>query len=602
MVIMASALTFPLHLLITFLSLAINAETVLQSYTHDGTLSAAQSPYLVVSDVTFGANVLVTIELGVQITFVGDASITIKGSLNCGCSDLSILDDTVKGLADESSSIHITTSSTNSSSGFIIDHSSADSFEEYEDDALSIQFCNTLFQGTGTAITSLHDQFSPYSVYNAEFKQLHHALDHRGKSVINYVHDSLFHDVDHVLSEGAVIFDHCAFIGFESFSADTELAENIAVRDSEISNPDGICINAHSVAILYDNTISGCSHGIWVEEGASIRNNVITDCSVSAITAHHIEDELIISYNAFSENSGSHIVLQHVMEDAAVTIKHNEFYHEPDGPMNSSIAIVSDDGATSNPMELSSSEFAEDVLIEIAFNNFHDRDSVDWFVTVHDDHTNDSSSSLSMIDLNDNWWSGLLSVEMVRNSIDTDNLCAVDLCRVNQVPMERESNIFDEEEEIANIPQCSWTMTSTAVDSLLSVDCTAFTDYFCDDHAYSMSSTKPEDNTVIAADSEEGLSLRSFVVLTAAATMAVMVLCTLCVCWEYRSVHRLNKQKSPSPSPEHAAEGMFFGTTYPPNRCNFDFVVDQITYVLAVNHMRTQQRRPRIRGQSMPPL
>merc|ERR1719295_2270530 len=92
------------------------------------------------------------------------------------------------------------------------------------------------------------------------------------------------------------------------------------------------------------------------------------------------------------------------------------------------------------------------------------------------DYDIDSLSDLYFIDLNDNWWYGLVEVDTVRNTIDVADVCSMDLVRVNQEPMDMDSDIFDEEEEAAKMLHCSWAM----------VDCLNFTDYVCDENAMSL--------------------------------------------------------------------------------------------------------------------
>jgi len=573
-----------LSFLIALLPSVFTAYTILHSEENDSILDASHSPYYVTSDIYFAA--LLTIEQGVQIIIIDDSSITIQGSLNCGCSDLTgIIDTSVQGLSDQSSFIHITASSINrnssTSSGFIIDHSPPgsdyyddDDDDDNDDEGRSILFCNTLFEGTESAILSLNDQTTSYTAYNCEFRDLYHAIDHQSDSVINYIHDSYFHEVDYIVSEGSMIFDHCAFVGFHAFSGDTAVAQNIAIRDSNISNSNGdtlnntleggICVNVHSVAILYNNVISGCSNGIWVVEGASIRSNIITDCSDAAIVAMDINDELEISYNSFSRNIESHILLQNVMEDAAVTIQYNEFYHGIDDLMTSSIVIENQEIDSIDKYDNeTSSDSVQSVIIDIGFNNFYDREHVDWFVTVDEDESDDNGDGTDIMDdvidldlnLNDNWWSGLID-DSVFGAIDVEDVCRINLVRVNQEPVNTENgggidinhDDDDDEDEGGNVDlvQCSWNM----------VDCFNFTDYICDDNALSMSSTQVLRASSSTTESDDEYSLRSLVVLTVAATFVIMTLCIVCVAFEYRSEHHLKRKKAMKTEHQQHAAGV----------------------------------------------
>eukprot|EP01084_Bolivina_argentea_P007122 13408_1 len=97
-----------MHPLLVFLLFGINllkSQIILPSNVADTTLTVANSPYIVNNYITFSGHV--TIENGVQIQLFGDKFISVVGSLNCGCNDLSILNNNTKGLSNNITYIHI---------------------------------------------------------------------------------------------------------------------------------------------------------------------------------------------------------------------------------------------------------------------------------------------------------------------------------------------------------------------------------------------------------------------------------------------------------------------------------------------------------------
>ncbi len=259
------------------------------------------------------------IENGVQfqIIFIGQNCITLIGSLNCGCSNAFILNNNTESLSNHSSYIH-----------FIGNESAPMAWCIFINQALNtnptVQFCNTLFENVQNSIVSTANQYSPYTVYNCEFKNVHNAIKH-SNSITNTICNSYFHDmnsiyeVKNLLFTGGVIFDHCLFHSFGKFSYDTAKSVNIAIRNSEIYGDGGqVCLNIDSITgdskyAIYNNIISNCKDGIEIlSVDISVRNNTTTNCSRYGIYAYNTLGEFDIKYNLFGNNGLYDIVVNNI--------------------------------------------------------------------------------------------------------------------------------------------------------------------------------------------------------------------------------------------------------------------------------------------------
>jgi len=324
---------------------SIHSETILQSYTEgEHWLRAAESPYVVTSNVAFHAKANVVIENGVKIIFVDNNCITVFGSLNSGCTDTASslttgittnsstsAYDHVAGLSDPTHFVHLVgNASLPTSVGIFINQKDAiPSSSSSSSSPPRVQFCNTLFENTQSGIRT-SEQYRPLTADHCEFRSLNNAIEHSAEGVVNVITHSYFHGINHVKSNdhGPLVMEHCLFERFRQFgefefAGQSAPAHHIAVRHSEI-NGHGvpICLDVASVTgvpelALYDNHIHHCQDGIRVSSLATdgrvpIRNNTISDCSRHGVYALDTTAALEISSNHFVGNLDVDIKLESV--------------------------------------------------------------------------------------------------------------------------------------------------------------------------------------------------------------------------------------------------------------------------------------------------
>eukprot|EP01083_Nonionella_stella_P190214 704550_1 len=286
----------------------IASETILSSHSTNYTLRLASSPYIVNSFVTFSSSAHIVIENGVQIILIGDAFISVFGSLNCGCSAHNTVNHTRVGLSNDLLFVHIFgNESMPTSTGIFINQQSASRSH--------IQFCNTLFDSIQNGIVTTSNQYTPYTVRNCEFRYMNHAI-HHSTNMINFVFNSYFHHINNVKSAGGIVYDTCLFDSFGKFSFNTRKAINISIRNSQIYG-DGvqICLNIYSAMQIHNNIISDCIDGIEIWNALSITNNTITNCTRYGVSAQHItqtNQPLQLKHNTFEHNRVSDIYLHDI--------------------------------------------------------------------------------------------------------------------------------------------------------------------------------------------------------------------------------------------------------------------------------------------------
>eukprot|EP01084_Bolivina_argentea_P007124 13413_1 len=392
-----------MHPLLVFLLFGINllkSQIILPSNVADTTLTVANSPYIVNNYITFSGHV--TIENGVQIILTGSYSISIHGSLNCGCNDLSILNNNTKGLSNNITYIHFIDNTPAPapapepmSWGLFINQANTDP-------PPNIQFCNTVFENMITGIITTNVQYAPYTIHNCEFKTVNVAIKH-STDTTNKIYDSYFHGLNsvyeaydnNIIGTGGVIFDNCLFDTFGRFSHDTTKSVNIAIRNSEIYG-DGLraCLNIDSITgdskyAIYNNIISNCKDGIELLSAAvSVRNNTITNCSRYGINAYNTTGYFDISYNSFGNNGIYDIMVNNIQN---VEIMDNIF--TPNYNQNATIYAVDIDYIT-----ITNSQFIslnhDNILLFNYVDNIH--------ITNNNFIGNDNKYGTIMVNMSDN--------------------------------------------------------------------------------------------------------------------------------------------------------------------------------------------------------
>ena len=296
--------------------------TILHSLSSDTTLTAAASPYIVNSYLTFGADAEITIENGVTIIFSDAYFITIWGSLNCGCTGDFVANRQSAGLSNNESFVHLVGDQAHPTSiGLYLNHQSP---------SFNVQFCNTKFDSIQNGVLTMETQKVPYTVTNCEFTHLNYALFHKATSIVNEVYDSYFHDINDINHRGNVIFDRCLMKSYGEFSETVGGAHSVSISNSMLYGDGGAesCINIKSGAV-YSNTIIDCQYGIEVWGPVAIRNNAISNSvqyAIRVIDTGNLEDSsaVIIEGNDFGQNANAlyDIILDNV---SSIEITENTF-------------------------------------------------------------------------------------------------------------------------------------------------------------------------------------------------------------------------------------------------------------------------------------
>eukprot|EP01083_Nonionella_stella_P022786 63008_1 len=264
-------------------------------YLDDAHLSVTQSPYYVVGDVWISAGVTISADNGVEIIYLSDSTITVRGTFNF-C-DFNITNNTNHGLHDTTTY------------GYI--HSDPSLFRDgmITFDTGYGHFCNVLFSGLDRAITVGIDGPTPYSVEvdHCEFIDVNIAF--WGPPNVNVNGDfvlfsyTYFHDLHRVTMFASPTLEHCLIERFGLFDE----AKNLILRHNTIiGDVNGlVCINTLIDGLVEYNEFINCSVAIRNELHSSIiRYNMFLNNSVAIDFASndYSSTEDTVQYNNFIGN------------------------------------------------------------------------------------------------------------------------------------------------------------------------------------------------------------------------------------------------------------------------------------------------------------
>eukprot|EP01083_Nonionella_stella_P257494 881332_1 len=172
-------------------------------YVADTSWTASESPYYVVNDIVISDGVTITVENGVEIIFMDDYTIHVRGTFDFCNVDTSITTDRGLYLATKG---YIHADSSLVRQGSIAFDSGTNG---------KGLFCNVLFENLNIAINTDRDGLaSPYvvTVDNCEFSDIFRVFD--GESFVGDVSlftDSYFHNIDEVAYQSQATFQNCLF-------------------------------------------------------------------------------------------------------------------------------------------------------------------------------------------------------------------------------------------------------------------------------------------------------------------------------------------------------------------------------------------------------
>eukprot|EP01083_Nonionella_stella_P055462 146314_1 len=274
-----------------------------QSYTENTTLSSANSPYYVVSDIVIYPNTTLSIDNGVAIVFFEDYTIDVQGSIDA-CNAFDSGYDGIIGLANTNEYIHIYSNNSTAPNGRVsvsVMHGRMPGFAT---------FCNAKFEGMYYAVSDR------YSIYNSEFIHMEYATYDTSAAVISTITRSSFENVENVNYGVGVIYDACNFKLFNQFFSYSS-ASSIAMRNNHIYGDSSIntyCIRfttytGDASQAMYNNVIDSCGYGIYVvyasqgnaANGLIIQNNTITNCTAYGMSVQNYRTQ--IRYNTFMDNA-----------------------------------------------------------------------------------------------------------------------------------------------------------------------------------------------------------------------------------------------------------------------------------------------------------
>eukprot|EP01084_Bolivina_argentea_P024069 44915_1 len=261
-------------------------------YISSTSLMLSQSPYYVINDVVISDGVTITIENGVEIIFMADYTIYVRGTFNF-CHNIDTSSDKTRGLSDLTTYGYIHGDSSLIRKGSIAFDSDTNG------EGL---FCNILFENLNIAInTNRNGLTSPYiaTVDNCEFNNIYRVFD--GNSFVgdtSLFTDSYFHNIDEVAYGSAAIFDNCLFDNF------------------------GAIISAYGYYFTFtNNTINGDgTQNCFVISRSIIEYNVIDNCNIAITTNMYYNT---IQYNTISNHNTAIIMGQKSNDDKDLIIYNN---------------------------------------------------------------------------------------------------------------------------------------------------------------------------------------------------------------------------------------------------------------------------------------
>ena len=253
------------------------------------TLKKNKSPYYVTSNVVIQSNATVNIENGVEIIFVGDYTITVRGTID-GCYDADTSGTDTRGLYLVTNT-YIHSNDSTQRGGFYFD---------YDDHYPTGYFCNTLFE-TMTTVFELDDVDNmDFLVDNCEIKDVDYVISGDGSSS-TVIKDSIMHDFNAAVGyDEDVRFDNCLFYDFQDSIARYTYRRFYIYNSEIIGDGTQTCITGDSVSELKNTIVDNCNIGIVLQSFyGDIKYNNFTDCRIGIKYQYGNNDDGVISYNNF---------------------------------------------------------------------------------------------------------------------------------------------------------------------------------------------------------------------------------------------------------------------------------------------------------------
>ena len=261
----------------------------------EATLEESESPYYVTSNVVIQKNATVNVENGVEIIFVGDYEITVRGHLNA-CYDVDTSDDNSRGLYLVTTT-QIYSNGTSQMGQLRFDYDNGGGLTKGS-------FCNVLFEQLYTAIL-LDSEETDILVDNCEINNVYYAISGDGDfSNHPLISDTIIHDVYYVHGDGEdVEFDNCLMYDFTGVTRYTY--RRFYIYNSEIIG-DGTqtCVVGDSVSELKNTVIDNCNIAMQIQSFyGNITFNNFTNNNISIYYTYASGDNGVISYNNFIDNT-----------------------------------------------------------------------------------------------------------------------------------------------------------------------------------------------------------------------------------------------------------------------------------------------------------
>eukprot|EP01084_Bolivina_argentea_P290971 499984_1 len=165
-----------------------------------------------------------------------------------------------------------------------------------------------------------------YTMDNCEINNCYYGSYETNPGFISNITDTYIHNVEYINSASGVIYNRCKLQSFNTFAKN--IGENVAVRNSDISNATKDCIYIYSnnyalfmFDAIYNNRIDSCQSGIRARDGnydgVIIRNNYISNCSkcLNIATSGHT---YLIEHNNFNDCG-------YGIDNGGIIIRYNNF-------------------------------------------------------------------------------------------------------------------------------------------------------------------------------------------------------------------------------------------------------------------------------------
>eukprot|EP01084_Bolivina_argentea_P085030 153716_1 len=259
------------------------------------TLTSAESPYYVINNIIVEDGALINVENNVEIIFINDFSIIIKGEINMGCNQPGVINnvcDQTFGLCLKNEFTHIRSELLNDKGGFLFDSQTN----------ANGSYCNVKFEGLKTAFdvtvnnaNLLFDHCEFTNCYQVSYSFSH-----------NHVFtNSYFYDFDSIIiGNGYTEINHCLFTNFSMGLLNN--AQHVKFYNSQvIGDKTQTCIwISYGTNYIENNTINSCDTGVKISGShiitAYIEWNLLSDNNY-AISID--EGTSYTHYNNFIQNS-----------------------------------------------------------------------------------------------------------------------------------------------------------------------------------------------------------------------------------------------------------------------------------------------------------